>query len=184
MVEIRPCRLEECADVLALWQRADAIPSPTDSLEELTRLVRAHTDYLLVAVERGAVVGSVIGGWDGWRGNIYRLAVAPDARRHGLARRLVHEAERMLVSKGPRRLSARVDRPDAPAAGFWDARSGRGWRRAFDRVMDLRRIDADVADLLDAIDKPNVDGVAVDDADHRALDGVGACSADREERQE
>src|SRR5437899_12685964 len=56
--------------------------------------------------------------------------------------------------------------------------------RAFDRVMDLPRIDADVADLLDAIDKLNVDGVAVDDADHRALDGVGACSADREERQE
>ena len=129
MVEIRPCRLEECPDVLALWQRADAIPSPTDSLEELTRLVRAHADYLLVAVERGAVVGSIIGGWDGWRGNIYRLAVAPDARRRGLARRLVHEAERVLVSKGARRISALVERHEAHAVGFWDALSDRGWRR-------------------------------------------------------
>src|SRR2546428_2523929 len=123
MIEIRPCRLEECPDVLALWQRADAIPSPTDSLEELTRLVGAHTDYLLVAVERGAVVGSVIGGWDGWRGNIYRLAVAPDARRRGLARRLVDQAERRLVSQGARRISALVERHAAHAAGFWEAAS-------------------------------------------------------------
>src|SRR2546425_11288249 len=104
MIEIRPCRLEECPDVLALWQRADAIPSPTDSLEELTRLVRAHTDYLLVAVERGAVVGSVIGGWDGWRGNIYRLAGAPDARRRGLARRPRDQARPMPGSEGAGRV--------------------------------------------------------------------------------
>ena len=46
--------------------------------------------------------------------------------------------------------------------------------------MDLRGIDADVADLLDPIGKLNVDRVAVDDADHRALDGAGARSAGRE----
>src|SRR5216110_1422193 len=129
MIEIRPCRLEECPDVLALWQRADAIPSPTDSLEELTRLVRAHADYLLVAVERGAVVGSIIGGWDGWRGNIYRLAVAPDARRRGLARRLVREAERVLWRKGARRLSALVERHEAQAVAFWDALADAGYQR-------------------------------------------------------
>jgi ribosomal protein S18 acetylase RimI-like enzyme len=86
-------------------------------------------DHLLVAVERGAVIGSVIGGWDGWRGNIYRLAVVPQARRRGLARRLVHEAERMLVAKGARRISALVERHEAHAVGFWDALSDRGWRR-------------------------------------------------------
>ena len=129
MIEIRPCRLEECGDVLALWRRAETIPSPTDSLDELTRLVRVSGDHLLVAVERGAVVGSVIGGWDGWRGNIYRLAVAPEARRRGLARRLVHEAERMLVSKGARRISALVERHEAHAVGFWDALGADGWRR-------------------------------------------------------
>src|SRR5438105_15657798 len=92
---IRPCRAEECEAVLALWQRAGAIPSATDTLEELTRLVRSeHGAGFLVAVRSGSIVGSVIGAWDGWRGNIYRLAVAPDARRRGLARRLVDEAER------------------------------------------------------------------------------------------
>src|SRR2546422_2411281 len=142
MIEIRPCRLEECPDVLALWQRADAIPSPTDSLEELTRLVGAHTNYLLVAVERGAVVGSVIGGWDGWRGNIYRLAVAPDARRRGLARRLVYEAERALRAKGARRLSALVERHEAHAVGFWDSLATTGYQRDPRMLRYVKTLDA------------------------------------------
>lgn len=129
MIEIRPCRLEECAAVLAMWARAGAIPSPTDTLEEVSHLVREHADSLLVASRQGSIVGSVIGGWDGWRGNIYRLAVAPEARRAGLARRLVDAAERMLVSKGARRISALVERHEAHAVGFWDALADRGWHR-------------------------------------------------------
>jgi ribosomal protein S18 acetylase RimI-like enzyme len=129
MIEIRPCRPEECAAVLAMWARAGAIPSPTDSLEEVNHLVREHADSLLVAIRQGSIVGSIIGGWDGWRGNIYRLAVAPEARRAGLARRLVDAAERMLVSKGARRISALVERHEAHAVGFWDALADRGWHR-------------------------------------------------------
>ncbi|PYN89870.1 MAG: GNAT family N-acetyltransferase [Candidatus Rokuibacteriota bacterium] len=134
MIEIRPCRLGECADVLALWQRAGAIPSPTDTLEEVTRLVRERADHLLVAIHQGAIVGSVIGAWDGWRGNIYRLAVAPEARRSGLGRRLVHEAERLLRANGARRISALVERHEAHAVGLWDALADSGWRRD-DRMM-------------------------------------------------
>jgi ribosomal protein S18 acetylase RimI-like enzyme len=129
MIEIRPCRLEECAAVLAMWARAGAIPSPTDTLAEVSHLVREHADSLLVAIRQGSIVGSIIGGWDGWRGNIYRLAVAPEARRAGLARRLVDAAERMLVSKGARRISALVERHEAHAVGFWDALADRGWHR-------------------------------------------------------
>ena len=127
---IRPCRAEECEAVLALWQRAGAIPSATDTLEELTRLVRSeHGAGFLVAVRSGSIVGSVIGAWDGWRGNIYRLAVAPEARRRGLARRLVGEAERVLRRKGARRLSALVDRNEIHALAFWDSLAATGYRR-------------------------------------------------------
>src|SRR3989441_7468764 len=126
-VAIRPCRAEECEAVLALWRRAGAIPSPTDTLEELLRLVRSeHGDGFLVAVQAGAIVGSVIGGGDGGRGNIYRLAVAPGARRRGLSRRLVPEAERVLWRKGAPPLSAPGGRPRAQAVAFWGALPGAG----------------------------------------------------------
>jgi ribosomal protein S18 acetylase RimI-like enzyme len=127
---IRPCRAEECEAVLALWRRAGAIPSPTDTLEELLRLVRSeHGDGFLVAVRDGGVVGSVIGGWDGWRGGIYRLAVDPQARRHGIAKALVRAAESVLRRKGARRLSVLVERGEAHAVAFWDALAEAGYRR-------------------------------------------------------
>ncbi|HEX5371017.1 MAG TPA: GNAT family N-acetyltransferase [Dehalococcoidia bacterium] len=36
----------------------------------------------------GAVVGTFIVTFDGWRGNMYRLAVLPSLHRRGIARRL------------------------------------------------------------------------------------------------
>lgn len=127
-ISIQRCRADECAAVLALWTRAGAVPSPTDTPAELARLVRSeHGDGFLVALEGGAVVGSVIGGFDGWRGNIYRLAVAPEVRRRGLARALLREAERVLWAKGARRMTALVDRHEAHAVGFWDRAPGYRW---------------------------------------------------------
>ena len=141
MIVIRPCRVAECPAVLALWQRAGAIPSPTDTLVELEQLIAHQGDGLLVAVEDGVIVGSVIGGWDGWRGNIYRLAVAPEARRHGLARRLVDEAVRVLRARGAHRISALVERHEAHAVGFWDSLTDQGWRRDERMLRYIKNVD-------------------------------------------
>jgi len=63
----------------------------------------------------------VIGGWDGWRGNIYRLAVAPEYRRKGVARRLVTEISNVLFDRAAHRLSALVEREHEWATGFWES---------------------------------------------------------------
>ena len=107
--------------MLELWRRAAARPSPTDDLEGLARLLAHPSAVLLVAVDHESMVGSVIAGWDGWRGNIYRLAVSPDYRRRGLATALVREAERWLVQMGARRVSALVEGEHPWAVAFWNA---------------------------------------------------------------
>jgi ribosomal protein S18 acetylase RimI-like enzyme len=68
-----------------------------------------------------AIVGSLMGAWDGWRGYMYRMAIVPELRRNGLATRLVHEAERRLAAIGATRIHAHVvtDSPGAP--DFWAA---------------------------------------------------------------
>jgi ribosomal protein S18 acetylase RimI-like enzyme len=79
---IRGVRDDELGDVLELWQLVGVTPpSASDSIEGLTALIHDPAALLLVATIDDQIVGSVIGGWDGWRGNVYRLAVAPECRR-------------------------------------------------------------------------------------------------------
>jgi ribosomal protein S18 acetylase RimI-like enzyme len=120
-VVIRPCRPDEGPALLDLWHHADASPSPTDTPEQVDQVIRDPAASVLVAVDNDLLVGSIIGGWDGWRGNLYRLAVLPSYRRRGVARALVAAAEERLAELGARRVSALVEHDHPWAVGFWDS---------------------------------------------------------------
>lgn len=129
-VLIRRVRDDELSALLQMWAAVRVTPpSVSDSIEGLTRLIREPAASLLVATIDEQIVGSVIGGWDGWRGNIYRLAVTPEHRRQGIARRLVAEITRGLFAKGATRLSALVEQEHQWAMDFWDSMSELGYER-------------------------------------------------------
>jgi ribosomal protein S18 acetylase RimI-like enzyme len=117
--------------VLNLWKVADAQPSRTDDVRSLRRLIEHDASALLVAEEDGTIVGSVIAGFDGWRGSIYRLVVHPSRRRSGIGQRLLRSAESRLTAKGAVRLQAIVVETDADAVGFWQATA---WEKQQHRV--------------------------------------------------
>ena len=123
--------------VLQLWEEADAEPTHTDDVASLRRLLAHDPAALIVAVDGGRVIGSIVAAWDGWRGSIYRLAVAPDRRRERLGRHLLAAAEVRLGDLGAVRLQAIVVETDDQASAFWLAS---GWeaqtaRRRFVRGL-------------------------------------------------
>lgn len=117
---LRPATADDIDGVLAFWLDA-AEPTSTDSTEALAGLLRRDPGALIVAEADGHIVGSVIAGWDGWRGAIYRLAVWPEYRRRGLGQSLLRAAEERLTGLGARRLHAIVVEANANAIAFWDA---------------------------------------------------------------
>lgn len=118
---IRVARSDEIEAMLVLWRHADAIVTHTDTAEDVKRVITDSPAIVLVAECDGHLVGSVIGSFDGWRGQLYRLTVHPAYRRQGIARRLVAEVERRLLAMGVKRITALVHKDHPWAMGFWQA---------------------------------------------------------------
>ena len=85
--------------MLEFWSVATAEPSSTDDAAGVGGLLARSPGALILAVDGDAIVGSVVGGFDGWRGTLYRLAVAPEYRRQGIATTLVTAAEAICARR-------------------------------------------------------------------------------------
>jgi ribosomal protein S18 acetylase RimI-like enzyme len=118
----RPATEADIPAVLALWEEARTVgASMPDTPDAVERLVEFAPDSLLVAEFEGDIVGAVIAAWDGWRGNIYRLAVRRDCRRRGFGLQLVRAGEELLRKKGARRITAIVVTEELGAEALWKA---------------------------------------------------------------
>lgn len=121
-IQIRRARRDELPAILDLWARARTLPaSVPDDEPALLALLARDSEAVLVAEHAGAIVGVLIAAWDGWRGNMYRLAVAPEHRRRGIALELVRRGEERLRARGARRISAIVAEGDQAASSLWRA---------------------------------------------------------------
>ncbi|MBS1891471.1 MAG: GNAT family N-acetyltransferase [Actinobacteria bacterium] len=116
---LRTGRPEDIEVLLDFWRRAETSPSSTESAEDVRGLLERDPDALIVAELDGEVVGTLIAGWDGWRATFYRLAVAIDHRRHGLATTLVRAGEERFRALGAKRLNAIAESHKPGAMAFW-----------------------------------------------------------------
>jgi ribosomal protein S18 acetylase RimI-like enzyme len=122
MFLVRACEPQEAPAVLALWREARSEHASTiDTLGDVQRLLAETPGSLLVADVDGAIVGTLVAAWDGWRGNMYRLAVDANHRRRGIGLALVRAGEERLRRQGAGRITALVAYEDELAAAFWES---------------------------------------------------------------
>ena len=121
-VEVRTARLADVGAVLQLWSTAaENARRPPDSAAVLVALLERDPAALLLAEDGGELVGSVIAGWDGWRGHLYRLAVHPEHRGRGVGRALLAAAEARLSALGAQRYDAMVLDDNELGSRLWRA---------------------------------------------------------------
>lgn len=121
-INVRRCRRSDVPAVLDLWAEARSEHASTpDHVDEVERLVAESPAALLVAEQNGEIVGALIAAWDGWRGNMYRLAVREGHRRKGIGLALTRAGEDYLRQCGVSRVTALVAFDDEAAGAFWES---------------------------------------------------------------
>jgi ribosomal protein S18 acetylase RimI-like enzyme len=117
----RPATPDDAARIVQFWQESGASMGPSDSVEHVRRAI-AHPAALLLVAEAGeSLVGTLLGSFDGWRGNMYRLVVHPAHRRQGIARQLVKRVELFFAEQGARRITVLIEADRPWAVAFWNA---------------------------------------------------------------
>lgn len=105
---LRPYEVGDEDAVVELWMRCDLVRPWNDPRRDIERKLGVQSELFVVALQGGAIVGSVMAGFEGHRGWINYLAVDPAWRGRGIARVLMAHAERGLQSLGCPKVNLQV----------------------------------------------------------------------------
>jgi ribosomal protein S18 acetylase RimI-like enzyme len=119
MGQLRNFHPDDTPGVLALWQAAGLILSRSDQPASLRHKLDRDPDLFLVLEEAGRVVGAVMGAYDGRRGWIYHLAVAPNRQGQGLGQQLVQALEARLQAKGCEKVNLLIEPTNHGVEAFY-----------------------------------------------------------------
>lgn len=110
------------AALVQLWQ-ACALTRPwNDPARDIARKLTQQPEGLVVLQgPDGALAGSVMVGYDGHRGWINYLAVAPAHQRQGLGRVLMDWARAWLLAQGCPKINLQIRHDNLAAIGFYQA---------------------------------------------------------------
>lgn len=118
---IREFQSEDEHAVVALWQQCDLIRPWNDPGKDIARKGNVQPDLFLGGVLDGTIVASVMAGYDGHRGWINYLAVAPGMRRRGFGCAMMREAEHRLRDTGCPKINLQIRQANAAVIAFYEA---------------------------------------------------------------
>jgi len=110
------------SEVIALWEAVSGYDKPHNKPSlSIDKKIEAKDGLFFVAAADGSVIGTVMAGYDGHRGWIYSVAVAPFHRRQGIGARLVSVAEQALTGKGCVKINLQIMDGNESVTGFYES---------------------------------------------------------------
>ncbi len=118
-MQIRNYQKQDRQALIDLWQVCDLIRPWNNPDLDINRKAEFQPELFIVGELNGKLIGSAMAGYDGHRGSIYYLAVAPEYRKKGYGRCLMDEVEKRLVSLGCPKLNIAVRSTNQTVIDFY-----------------------------------------------------------------
>lgn len=131
-LEITPFHLERQQTVVELWRRCGLLVPWNDPAADISRKMNQQPELFLTGILSETVVATVMAGYEGHRGWINYLAVAPEYRGRGFGRQMMTAAEERLSSLGCPKINLQIRAGNSAAAAFYQ---GLGYRK--DEVISM-----------------------------------------------
>lgn len=116
---IRPFEPSDEAAIVHLWRVCGLVVPQNDPHRDIARKSRVNPEMFLVGLQFGELVGSCMAGYEGHRGWINYLAVAPEFRRSGLATELMDEVTRLLREAGCPKINLQIRSTNDDVIAFY-----------------------------------------------------------------
>ena len=107
-MELRPFSPADEGAVIELWQRCALTRPWNDPRKDIQRKLTTQPGLFLVGELKGRIIATVMAGYDGHRGWVNYLAVAPEHRSKGYGRLLMQHIEERLTAMGCPKLNLQV----------------------------------------------------------------------------
>lgn len=120
-MEIETAGAADAEAVVALWRACGLTRPWNDPDRDFGMAIGGATSAILVLRDGEALAASVMAGFDGHRGWVYYLAVAPARRRQGLGRAMMDAAEAWLRERGAPKIQLMVREDNEAALEFYQA---------------------------------------------------------------
>ena len=116
---LRTFAMDDYDAVIALWKKAGIRLSRSDTVEGIRKKLERDPQLFLVMVEAGAIIGAVMGSYDGRRGWVNHLAIDPLHQGKRLGSVLLAELERRFRELGCEKVNLLIEMDNAQVQGFY-----------------------------------------------------------------
>ncbi len=120
-MNIRPYADSDQTAVISLWQDCGLIVPWNDPVMDIARKISVNPDWFLVGEAGRHIIASVMVGYDGHRGWINYLAIAPDQRRRGFGEKLMQRAESLLLEQRCPKINLQIRAGNSEVIEFYKA---------------------------------------------------------------
>ena len=120
-LRIRPYQPADEEAVVSLWLRCGLVVPHNNPLRDIRRKLKINPEWFLVGTRTGEIVATCMFGYDGHRGSINYLAVAPEQQRRGIAAKMMQASENILCSVGCPKINLQVRDANKAVIEFYES---------------------------------------------------------------
>lgn len=118
--EVRPYNSKDEQQVIELWTACELIVPWNNPKLDIERKLKVNPELFLVGELKNNVIASVMGGYEGHRGWINYLAVLPEYRGNGFAKKIMTIVEQKLKDIGCPKINLQIRSNNEDVIRFYE----------------------------------------------------------------